>query len=245
LLAWQPVFFLTIYVPGFAAGLCLCSLHGYYEHVRGTVSHYGRLYNLLFFNDGYHIEHHAHPGTHWTELPRRAHPGGEVSRWPAVLRWLEVFSLESLERCVVRSRPLQCFVLKRHEQAFRTLLPGLPAVRRIGIVGGALYPRTVLILQRLLPGAELVVIDADAEHVQVARSLLTVPVTFVNDWYDPARHGGYDLLVIPLSYVGDRAALYREPPAPAVLIHDWLWRRWPRGAIVSVFLLKRLNLVRR
>src|SRR5713226_1421187 len=51
LLAIQPRFFLTAYVPGYAAGLLLCSLHGYYEHTRGTVSHYGGIYNFLFFND--------------------------------------------------------------------------------------------------------------------------------------------------------------------------------------------------
>jgi fatty acid desaturase len=47
--------------PGWFAGLGLCWLHGHYEHARGTTSHYGRLYNLLFFNDGYHVEHHAPP----------------------------------------------------------------------------------------------------------------------------------------------------------------------------------------
>src|SRR5262245_58492419 len=107
-LLWlAPWFLLTAYLPGFAVGMFLCWLHGYYEHVRGTVSHYGRLYNLLFFNDGYHVEHHARTATHWTELPRTARPDVPVSRWPAVLRWLEVFSLENLERLVLRSRVLR------------------------------------------------------------------------------------------------------------------------------------------
>ena len=63
LAAW---FFLTAYLPGYALGLGLCWLHGHYEHARGTISHHGRLYNLLFLNDGYHVEHHARPGAHWT-----------------------------------------------------------------------------------------------------------------------------------------------------------------------------------
>src|SRR5207244_6782809 len=71
LLTSSPRFFLTAYLPGYAAGLALCWLHGHYEHARGTTSHYGRLYNLLFFNDGYHVEHHAAPGTHWARLPDR------------------------------------------------------------------------------------------------------------------------------------------------------------------------------
>ena len=61
LLVFAPRFVLTVYLPGYLCGLGLCALQGRYEHIRGTVSHYGRLYNILFFNDGYHVEHHAHP----------------------------------------------------------------------------------------------------------------------------------------------------------------------------------------
>src|SRR3972149_421473 len=64
--------FWATYLPGLLAGLALCFLHGRYEHVGGgTVSYYGRLYNLFFLNDGYHVEHHANPGTHWSGLPAR------------------------------------------------------------------------------------------------------------------------------------------------------------------------------
>ena len=85
---------------------------------------------------------------------------------------------------------------------------------------------------------------AGAEHIEVARPFLGGEVGFVHGWYDPARHGGFDLVVIPLAYVGDRAALYRRPPAPAVLVHDWLWRRRGESRVVSLLLLKRLNLVK-
>ena len=68
-LAWSaPAFLLSTYLPGWIIGLTLCQLHGHYEHARGTTSHYGRIYNTLFFNDGYHVEHHARPGRHWSEL---------------------------------------------------------------------------------------------------------------------------------------------------------------------------------
>jgi hypothetical protein len=50
---FAPGFLLTVYLPGFVLGLGLCYLQGHYEHSRGTVSHYGWLYNLLMFNDGY------------------------------------------------------------------------------------------------------------------------------------------------------------------------------------------------
>jgi hypothetical protein len=53
------------------------------------------------------------------------------------------------------------------------------------------------------------------------------------------------LLVIPLSFVGDRRVIYDLPPAPAVLVHDWIWRSRGESVVVSWLLLKRLNLVRR
>jgi fatty acid desaturase len=30
------------------------------------VSYYGKLFNLLYFNEGYHQEHHIAPSCHWT-----------------------------------------------------------------------------------------------------------------------------------------------------------------------------------
>jgi hypothetical protein len=161
-----------------------------------------------------------------------------------VFRWLEALSLEGLERCVVRSRPLQRLVLAAHERAFRRLLPACGPVRRVGVVGGGLFPRTALILRRLLPEARLVVIDVSAANLQTARGFPLAGVEFVNERYDPGRHAGFDLVVVPLAYDGDRGALYRAPPAPALLVHDWLWRRRPGGVVVSWLLGKCLNLVR-
>jgi hypothetical protein len=246
LLALAPAFFLTAYLPGYVAGLGLCWLHGHYEHAGGgTISHHGGLYNFLFLNDGYHMEHHVHPGAHWTELPRHAATATRLSRWPAVLRWLETPWLELLERLVLRSPRLQRFLLDRHERAFVSLLPRLPEVRRVGIVGGGLWPRTPLLLRRLLPRARLVVIDRSADNLAAARPFLPDGVEVINDFYDPLRMNDFDLVVIPLSLLGDRAALYRSPPAPAVLVHDWVWRRRGEGAVVSWLLFKRLNLVTR
>jgi hypothetical protein len=245
LLFAYPVFFLTAYVPGYIAGLALCYVHGHYEHVRGTISHYGRLYNLLFFNDGYHVEHHAHPGAHWTSLPQQAAAHASTSRWPAVLRWLDGLSLEGLERRVLRSPQLQRFVLSCHEKAFRRLLANLAVVHRVGIVGGALFPRTALVCRQALPQARLTIIDANADNIGTARVMFPPGVEVINEWFDPARHDDFDLLVIPLSFVGDRSSLYRQPPASVVLIHDWVWRSHRPGVIISWLLLKRLNLVMR
>jgi hypothetical protein len=244
LAATAPWFFWSVYLPGYLGGLGLCAVHGYFEHRRGTTSHYGAIYNWFFLNDGYHVEHHAHPKEHWTRLPRRKVAEADTSRWPAVLRWLDGFSLENLERWVLHSRVLQRLVLACHERAFRRLLPGLPPVQRAVIVGGGLFPRTLLILRRLLPRAQLIVIDRCAANLQAARALTPVDVQVIHASYDPDRLRGVDLVVFPLAFVGDREALYQRPPAPAVLVHDWLWHRRGASTVVSLWLLKRLNLVR-
>jgi hypothetical protein len=257
--AAAPLFFLSVYLPGWAAGLLLCAAHGYYEHAHGTTSHYGWMYNLLLFNDGYHVEHHANPTTHWTQLPARQDPAARVSRWPAPMRWLESDGLIALERLALRSPVLQRFLVRVHERAFRDLLARAGCLDgrtpRIAIVGGGLFPRTALALRRLIPGARLTIIDGNPAHLDGARR-----------WFEPgstlcqmtrvrfihARFPGdvmascgeeYDLVVLPLSFEGDRAAMYARPLARTVVVHDWLWRRRGISRVVSVLLLKRMNLV--
>lgn len=74
LISWQWT--LLCYLPGFFVGLTLVNIQNYYRHYgafpgdrgRDSVSYYGRIYNKLTFNDGYHQEHHLSPGTHWTRL---------------------------------------------------------------------------------------------------------------------------------------------------------------------------------
>jgi hypothetical protein len=240
-----PDFFLGVYLPGYLAGLGLCFLQGHFEHAGGTTSHYGWFYNLCFFNDGYHVEHHRRPGEHWTRLPRHAQPGARQSAWPPVLRWLDVFNLEALERLVLRSAVLQRFVMATHERALRTLLHRVPSAERVTIVGGGLFPRTALILQRLLPDATLTIVDLKTEHLEIARGFLNGRVVYRHDVYDPSVPDGADLVIIPLAFVGDRDAVYRQSPARSALVHDWMWRRHADGVPVSWLLLKRLNLVTR
>lgn len=70
---WKATLFL---VPFYYAGNCLSSLNGYYEHLNSNpdvplawgVSSYNRLYNWLWFGNGYHAEHHYRPRTHWTKM---------------------------------------------------------------------------------------------------------------------------------------------------------------------------------
>jgi hypothetical protein len=243
LLVFAPGFMLAVYLPGFVIGLGLCYLQGHYEHARGTVSHYGSLYNFLMFNDGYHVEHHARPGAHWRDLCREREGEANASRWPPVLRWLDCLNLCALERLVLRVPALQRFVLERHERALRSLATRLPPVHRVGIVGGGLFPRTALILRQLLPHSRLVLIDMSADNLAVARRFLDGEVEFINKRFEPAVECQFDLLIIPLAFEGDRRTIYDRPPASAVLVHDWIWRRRGASVIVSWLLLKRLNLV--
>ncbi len=242
--AQGPQFFFSTWVAGWLGGLLLCWLQGHYEHVRGTVSHYGALYNLAFFNDGYHVEHHARPTLHWSRLPGHVQASAERSRFPAVLRWLELVQLDALERLVLRSQRLQRFVVERHACAFRKLIGALPPIRRVAIVGGGLFPRTALVLQRVLPAAEITIIERSAANIGSARPYLDGQVHWVQASYGRELCNDVDLLVVPLAFAGDRAGFYSDPPARAVAIHEWIWRRRGQGFVVSIRLLKRLNLVR-
>ncbi|MGH9718623.1 MAG: hypothetical protein ACRD8O_00290 [Bryobacteraceae bacterium] len=143
---------------------------------------------------------------------------------------------------MLRSRSLQRLVLGSHRRAFRALLLHLPPIRRVVIVGGGLFPRTALILRELLPGAQMVVMDSNAQHVETARAWMR-GVEFVNERFVAGELCPCDLLVIPLSFQGDREAAYRNPSAKAVMVHDWIWRPRGRSRVVSVLLVKRLNLI--
>jgi hypothetical protein len=250
----------TVYLPGMAIGLTLCQLQGFFEHAGGTTSHYGRVYNFLFFNDGYHVEHHARPGAHWTQLRGYAQADARRSNWPPVLRWIDHLPavggaggakppgsfLENLERLVIRSPRLQRFVLTAHERAFHRVLADAGPIRDVLVVGGGLFPRTALVLRRLLPAASITIVDENAAHLAIARRWLDPSITVVHERFGGEARTGADLVVIPLSFAGDRRAVYREPPAQAVLVHDWIWSRGhgDATAIVSWFLLKKLNLIK-
>lgn len=241
--ALAPKFFVFVYLPGYAIGLGLCQLQGHFEHAHGTTSHYGRIYNALFFRDGLHVEHHSKPSTHWTRLERA---NAHASVFPPVLRWLDEVPavLDALERVVLRSEFLQSFVVRAHESAISPLLAGLPNVKRVVIIGGGLFPRTAIIIRRLLPDATITIIDRNPESLKSARRFLGNGVTAIEADCAPSRTFDADLVIVPLAFVGNRSAFYEHPPAAAVLVHDWMWRRRGESARVAWWLLKRVNLVR-
>ena len=73
----NPRGLLLFYLPVWYFGNAAAQAENYLEHYGAipgnrktdSVSSYGRLYNLIWFNNGYHQEHHYRPQTHWTRVP--------------------------------------------------------------------------------------------------------------------------------------------------------------------------------
>jgi fatty acid desaturase len=72
-LSWK---FLLFFMLFWYFGHCLSYLNGYFEHFGGNpdvpiawgVSSYNKLYNFVWFNNGFHAEHHYRPRAHWTRM---------------------------------------------------------------------------------------------------------------------------------------------------------------------------------
>lgn len=75
-LNWRYMLF--YFLPFVYLGHCFSYLNGYYRHFGGNpdkpvawgVSSYGKIYNWLFFYNGYHAEHHFRPKVHWTRMEK-------------------------------------------------------------------------------------------------------------------------------------------------------------------------------
>jgi len=256
--ALAPALLIEVYLPALGLGLGLCAMQGRGEHPVSDagVDHHGTFYNRLWFNDGFHCAHHRNPETHWTSLPTAVQRGDGTSAWPPIIRLLDFNGfaptlLDFLERSTFDVGIVRRFLLRSHSQAFDALLPvqGREQLRQITVVGGGLFPRTVLVLGSLLPNARFTIIDSDAQHLARARALLDreaahLSIAFQHSRFDGEVLPGCDLLVLPLAFRGDRARTYRFPPARLVAVHDWLWRgQGCEGRCVSPFLLKRINLI--
>jgi fatty acid desaturase len=69
--------FLLVVVPSTLSGYAFALLENYCEHcyavsgnrLTDSVSCYAKFYNWIWFNNGYHQEHHFRPQTHWTAVP--------------------------------------------------------------------------------------------------------------------------------------------------------------------------------
>ena len=91
-------------LPFWLLGHMASAATGYYEHLGGDpkrpiawgVSSYGRLYNFLWLNNGYHAEHHFRTKVHWTRMKELHKQINEAQRagstkvlaWPHPLGFL-------------------------------------------------------------------------------------------------------------------------------------------------------------
>jgi fatty acid desaturase len=106
LLALDWRFFAFAYLPSVYLSWIMTHVENYYDHYRAadpanrfadSVSYYGKLFNRLYFNEGYHLEHHIAPSVHWTkrgELVARyseevSAAGSQPARFPSLLGFLE------------------------------------------------------------------------------------------------------------------------------------------------------------
>jgi hypothetical protein len=160
-----------------------------------------------------------------------------------VLRFIDMFNLEQLERWVTRSNLLQRFVLSKHEQAFRRLLGPRDhaGIRSVAVVGGGLFPRTAMVLRKLLPDSSITIIDENPAHVAAAKRWLDDKVEYVVAHYDAAFHRRFDAIVLPLALRGDPEELFTTAGARTWFVHDWVWRRRQNSRIVSWLFFKHLS----
>lgn len=70
---FMPLYLILIYLTWALNSALTYSEHhnaiDWQDSTRDSCSCYGKLYNFLTFNSGYHQEHHYRPGAHWTQLP--------------------------------------------------------------------------------------------------------------------------------------------------------------------------------
>lgn len=76
LISISSKYFFLFYLPVWYLGQVCALMENYFEHLgatsgdrrRDSVSCYSKWYNILWFNNGYHQEHHFSPTVHWTEI---------------------------------------------------------------------------------------------------------------------------------------------------------------------------------
>jgi hypothetical protein len=125
----------------------------------------------------------------------------------------------------------------------------LASVARVTIIGGGLFPRSVLVLQQLVPEAHLTIVDFSAYNVSVAQSYLAkcgVDASRVSFRIEPFRGAACDsdLVVAPLAFVGERSMLNARSQKVGTVVHEWCWRRSSsRSVMISALLFKRLSLL--
>jgi fatty acid desaturase len=99
LLAYDWRYFVWFYLPVWYFGQIAAYAENYLEHYKAvlgnemadSVSCYGKFYNLIWFHNGYHQEHHHRPQVHWTRVADIREQMLPVSE-RRVVRWAHWFN---------------------------------------------------------------------------------------------------------------------------------------------------------
>jgi len=102
--------FLFFFMPVWYLGSCASLAENYLEHhgarpgsrLTDSVSSYGPVYNFIWFNNGYHQEHHFRPQMHWTQVPA-LRPQLPPSSERRVAPWAHWFNFEPIVRRFAQS----------------------------------------------------------------------------------------------------------------------------------------------
>ena len=103
-LKWQAAIYFVVFMY---LGHSLTAMNGYYEHfganpskpITWGVSCYNKFYNWIWFNNGYHAEHHYRPKHHWTKMhqlhesikTQQLEAGVHVIAWPHPIGFMSHF----------------------------------------------------------------------------------------------------------------------------------------------------------
>lgn len=127
----NPAGVIGFYLPVWLFGNIAAQAQNYLEHhgaIPGnrktdSVSSYGALYNLIWFNNGYHQEHHYRPQIHWTQVRElRAALPAETER--RVVKGAHWFNLGPVRR------PAESATREGAGHAHETATHGQPVVLR-------------------------------------------------------------------------------------------------------------------
>ena len=108
-LTWaSPTFVAFPYLPVWYLGQATAQAENYLEHLGArpgdrqtdSVSCYSRWYNWIWFNNGYHQEHHWRPQVHWSQVPclTGTLPGADRRRVVRFTHWINWPALTSFSR---------------------------------------------------------------------------------------------------------------------------------------------------
>lgn len=90
--------FVLLYLALIYFGWAFTSLHNYGQHPpiegEGSSTYVHSLYNILFFNNGLHWEHHRYPSVLWNEIT--AHANSPRITWPHILNALKPFNSKEI-----------------------------------------------------------------------------------------------------------------------------------------------------